>query len=158
MTDDEITVDGRPTAPADGARFEWVDRAAGIARVGDAIGSMIVAIDRDADGTWWVTIRGRRIGVNIRTWRERVLAELAGEVRSEAGPIDIRATLPGMIVAVAVAPGDDVAEGDALATIEAMKMQNEVRAPRAGRIASVGVSAGETVATGALLVRIEDHG
>ncbi len=54
-----------------------------------------------------------------------------------------------------MAEGDEVEEGAALLTIEAMKMQNEVRAPRGGRIAAVGVVAGQPVATGVLLLRIE---
>ena len=67
----------------------------------------------------------------------------------------MRATLPGLIVAVAVAAGDEVDEGAALLTIEAMKMQNEVRAPRAGRVIELEVAPGQTVATGAALLRLE---
>jgi biotin carboxyl carrier protein len=67
----------------------------------------------------------------------------------------VKATLPGLIVAVAVEAGTEVAEGMTLLTIEAMKMQNEVRAPRAGTVAEVTVAAGQAVATGTPLVRIE---
>ena len=63
----------------------------------------------------------------------------------------VRATLPGLVVAVPVAVGDEVDEGAVLLTIEAMKMQNEVRAPRAGRVIEVSVAAGQTVMTGAPL-------
>jgi biotin carboxyl carrier protein len=54
-----------------------------------------------------------------------------------------------------VSDGDEVAEGAALLTIEAMKMQNEVRSPRAGRVVAVTVAAGQTVSAGTLLLRIE---
>ena len=75
---------------------------------------------------------------------------------SEPGaPVDIRATLPGLVVAVSVEEGDQVEAGAALLTIEAMKMQNEVRAPRGGRIAALAVTPGQPVATGVLLLRIE---
>ena len=67
----------------------------------------------------------------------------------------MRATLPGLVVAVAVEEGDEVAAGATLLTIEAMKMQNEVRAPQAGRVSAVVVIAGQTVAAGAALLRIE---
>jgi biotin carboxyl carrier protein len=93
--------------------------------------------------------------VEVRTWRERVLAEAEGARRDDAGPIEVKATLPGLIVAVAVAAGDEVEEGMPLLTIEAMKMQNEVRAPRAGRVIEVVVGPGQTVATGAALLRLE---
>ena len=67
----------------------------------------------------------------------------------------IRATLPGLVVGVAVEDGAEVGEGAILLTIEAMKMQNEVRAPRAGRVTSIAVAAGQTVIAGASLLRIE---
>jgi biotin carboxyl carrier protein len=104
---------------------------------------------------WFVTIAGRRVPVAVRTRREQLLAEAETATRGHGGPVDVRASLPGLVVGVSAAAGSDVAEGDPLLTIEAMKMQNEVRAPRAGRIAVVAVVAGEKVATGALLLRIE---
>jgi biotin carboxyl carrier protein len=92
----------------------------------------------------------------VRSWREQLLAEAETEARSHGGPIVVTATLPGLVVGVRVAPGDDVIAGDPLLTIEAMKMQNEVRAPRSARVLEVHVAAGETVATGAALVRLEE--
>jgi acetyl/propionyl-CoA carboxylase alpha subunit len=157
MSDDyEAQVDGRTLQPADGWGFAWIDRAAGIARLTDGALTWLVALEGDG-ADWIVTLHGRRIPVTVRSWRERVLAEVAGAVRTHAGPLDITATLPGLIVTVAVSAGQHVSEGDPLITIEAMKMQNEVLAPRGGRIAAVAVEAGQTVATGALLVRIEDE-
>jgi biotin carboxyl carrier protein len=58
-------------------------------------------------------------------------------------------------VSVKVVAGAQVAAGDALLTIEAMKMQNEVRAPRDGIIGQVAVEAGQPVAAGVLLLRLE---
>jgi biotin carboxyl carrier protein len=84
-----------------------------------------------------------------------MLDEAEGTSRSHDGPLEVRATLPGLVVSVAVAAGDEVAEGDRLLTIEAMKMQNEVRAPRAGRVAKVSVEAGQAVATGAVLLGLD---
>jgi biotin carboxyl carrier protein len=157
MTDDyEAQVGGRAVRPAPGWAIEWVDADAGVARLTDGQRSVLVAVEGN-ETRWTVTIHGRRIGVEVRSWRERVMAEVARSTSSHAGPIDVTATLPGMIVAVAVAAGDEVEEGDRLLTIEAMKMQNEVRAPRGGRIAAIAAEPGQTVATGALLVRIEDH-
>jgi acetyl/propionyl-CoA carboxylase alpha subunit len=157
MTDEyEAQVDGRPIVPATDWTFAWIDATAGVARLTDGSRTWLIALE-GAGSDWIVTLHGRRIPVTVRSWRERVLAEVAGATRAHIGPLDITATLPGLIVAVAVAAGQDVSEGDALITIEAMKMQNEVLAPRGGRIAAVAVEAGQTVATGALLVRIEDR-
>jgi biotin carboxyl carrier protein len=112
---------------------------------------------------------GRRvIEVVVDGWRFELIAEdaaradLRGRATSDpagaatgGGPLEIRAIIPGRVIAVAVVPGDAVAAGDALLVVEAMKMQNELRAPRAGSIARVLVGAGSTVEVGDVLVVLE---
>jgi biotin carboxyl carrier protein len=154
MTDYEALVGDRQVAPADGWRLEIVDPGRGVGRLLNGSASVPVLVE--GDGTdWVVTVRGRRIGVTVRSWRERVMAEAETAAAAHAGPVAVKATLPGLVVAVAVAVGEEVAAGSSLLTIEAMKMQNEVRAPRAGHVIEVAVQPGQTVATGALLLRLE---
>ena len=74
---------------------------------------------------------------------------------SAEGPQEIVAPMPGRIVKVLVAEGQDVARDQGLLVIEAMKMQNELRAPRAGRIARIYLPEGRGVETGARLLRLE---
>ena len=69
----------------------------------------------------------------------------------------IAAPMPGLLREVLVAPGDEVAEGDRLAVMEAMKMEHVLRAPRAGRVASVPHPAGSQVEAGAQLVVLEEE-
>ncbi len=81
----------------------------------------------------------------------------AGEaLPAEKAALAVFAPLPGAIDAVTVQPGDEVAVGQGLCIIEAMKMKNVIRAPRAGRIAEVRVSAGQHVKHNDLLVEYED--
>jgi biotin carboxyl carrier protein len=149
----EVRVEGEVIeAPAD-ARLDWIDRATGVARVSVGGRSVVVVIEGSGT-TWTVTIRGRRVAATVRSPREQLLAEAATASAAQSGPVDIAATLPGLVVAVAVEPGSRVEEGDSLLTLEAMKMQNEVRAPRAGIVERVAVEAGTAVATGTLLVRL----
>jgi biotin carboxyl carrier protein len=154
MTDLEVLVDGEQEEPEDGWRLEWDDRAHGAARLVSAGRSLPVVVE-GSGSDWVVTLRGRRIPVTVRTWRERLLAEAETGARGSAGSLAVKATLPGLVVAVRVAAGDEVGEGDPLVTIEAMKMQNEVRAPRAARVSEVAVVAGQVVASGAALVTLE---
>lgn len=154
MSDHELSVDGIPVQPAAGWTLTWVDAGAGLARLSDGSRSEVCLVE--GSGTdWVVTLRGRRIPVAVRTWRERVLADAESTSRRHDGPTEVRATLPGLVVAIAVQNGDEVAAGATLLTIEAMKMQNEVRAPQSGRVAGVAVVAGQAVAAGASLLRIE---
>ena len=154
MSEYETLVDGEPIELADSWRFAWVDRAHGVARLTNGERAETVLAEGQAT-EWTVTLRGRRIPVTVRTWRERVLAEAETAAGAHAGSVEIRATLPGLVVAVSVTAGDEVGEGAPLLTIEAMKMQNEVRAPRDGRVVEVAVAPGQTVATGAGLLRLE---
>ncbi len=149
-----VEVDARPVEPSPGWRLTWLDRVAGVARLERDDRTLTVLVE-GSGSDWFVTVAGRRIPVAVRTRREQLLAEAEVATGGHGGPVDIRASLPGLVVAVSAASGSEVAEGDSLLTIEAMKMQNEVRAPRAGRIGAVAVVAGEKVATGALLLRIE---
>jgi biotin carboxyl carrier protein len=154
MSDLELRVADRLVAPAEGWTLTWLDRGHGIVLLRNGQRSRMALVE-GAGGEWVVTLGGRRIPVAATTWRERVLAEADVAARAHAGPIEVRATLPGLVVAVAAVAGADVGEGEALVTVEAMKMQNEVRAPRAGRVAQVAVSPGQPVAGGALLVLLD---
>jgi len=65
-----------------------------------------------------------------------------------AETVDIRAPMPGLIVAVEVEPGQPVAPGATIAVIEAMKMQMELRAPAGGIVRQVSAAPGQEVAAG----------
>lgn len=152
-----LLVDGRPVALDATWEFGWVDRERGEAILRRAEHREPILVE-GGPTQWVVTIHGRRIDVTRRSHRERLLAESGPGGGQSRGPSEVRATLPGLIVRVAVEAGDPVNEGDPLLTVEAMKMQNEIRAPRAGHIAAVEVSPGQTIAAGAVLVRLAEPG
>ena len=154
MTDFEVRIGDERVETAAGWHLDLTDAGRGIGRLTDGATSMPVLVE-GAGSEWVVTLRGRRVAVTVRSWRERVLAEAETAASGHSGPIQVKATLPGLVVAVAVAVGDEVEAGATLLTIEAMKMQNEVRAPRAGRVIEVAVAPGQAVATGASLLRLE---
>jgi len=154
VSETEVRIGGEAVEPADGWRLDWADHRNGTGLLVN--GERVIPVVVEGGGSeWTVTIRGRRIPVTVRTWRERLMAEAETSARGRIAPVALKATLPGLVVAVRVAPGDEVGEGDSLLTIEAMKMQNEVRAPRAAHVASVAVTAGQVVATGAELLTLE---
>lgn len=72
-----------------------------------------------------------------------------------AGRQDVRAPMPGLIVAVDVEEGDRVEAGAGLFVIEAMKMENEIVAPAAGKVTAIGVRAGQAVEKDVRLCTIE---
>jgi pyruvate carboxylase len=88
---------------------------------------------------------------------DRSLGSLApAKAKAEAGnPRHVAAPMPGSVVAVAVGVGEQVAAGQKLLTMEAMKMETTLYAERAGKVAEVLVRSGTQVEGGDLLVRFE---
>jgi biotin carboxyl carrier protein len=110
-------------------------------------------------GTWRreVVIDGWRFDVEVEPAARAALRDRARRGRDEAGrsgPTEVRAIIPGVVVSVSVVAGDEVAAGQQLLVVEAMKMQNELRAPRDGSIERVATSAGATIEVGDLLLVI----
>jgi acetyl-CoA carboxylase carboxyltransferase component/biotin carboxyl carrier protein len=121
---------------------------------GDAVAE--VAIDRDNDFEWTVTAAGRDRHVVVASHGTGCLLELDGiaHVVDRDEGITVRAQWPALIVSVVVSPGQEVAEGDPLVVVEAMKMESTLRAPFAGTITSVAVLPNEQVHSGVPLVLI----
>lgn len=69
--------------------------------------------------------------------------------------IEIKAAMPGLVVALEVQPGQTVKKDDGLLVLEAMKMQNEVKAPREGVVREVHIKEGSAVEKGEKLVTIQ---
>ena len=71
-----------------------------------------------------------------------------------AGAKTITAPMPGTIVSVKVNVGDTVKNGDLVAVLEAMKMENEIFSNTDGKVVGVSAAAGATVNTGDVIVSI----
>jgi biotin carboxyl carrier protein len=66
----------------------------------------------------------------------------------------ITSPMPGRVLKVLVAEGDEVAVGQSVVVVEAMKMENELKTTKAGKVAEIFAQAGATVEAGAKLVRL----
>lgn len=78
------------------------------------------------------------------------------EIAVKAGPGDVTAPMPGLILEVRVKEGDRVTRGDVVVCMESMKMVNDILATRDGDILKVHVEKGSEVKSGQLLVTIGD--
>ncbi len=111
------------------------------------------SVDERPDGTFDVHVGTSAFDLAVIDERRKALA---GAAAGPAGGIqELRAQMPGKIVKVLVEPGAEVAVGDSLVIVEAMKMENELLAEVAGSVTAVHVAEGDTVETDELLLVVE---
>jgi pyruvate carboxylase subunit B len=113
-----------------------------------------VAVLPRGAGRWWVSSSRGGVLAEVTdplTHLARQGASARGARRTE----QVTAYMPGRVVAVLVAQGDEVKAGQGVLVLEAMKMQNEIQAEHDGTIKRVCVAAGEAVEGGDVLFELE---
>ena len=94
------------------------------------------------------TVNGKAYDINVKAGIEQKAS--AGSADGE----EVKAALPGNVLRLEVEEGDEVAEGDVLLVVEAMKMETEVKSPKAGTVQAIEVAQGDKIITGQTLVVI----
>jgi 3-methylcrotonyl-CoA carboxylase alpha subunit len=97
----------------------------------------------------WVFIDGRTYVIEPES------PDASLRLRGTDDQMALSAPMPATVIAVEVAPGQDVMAGDLLVLLEAMKMEVPIKAPRDGRVKSVGCREGELVQPGIALLELE---
>ncbi len=123
--------------------------------VDNASYEVVLDPESESHSTYRVMTRGLQYVVRVQDERSRRLALVDRNLRPPDGELLIKAPIPGLVVKIAVQPGQEVAEGDTLVILEAMKMENELRAPRAGVVHEVKLSPGAQVQLGQTLLTLK---
>ena len=113
-------------------------------------------VDLTTEGTppdLGVIASGHRSYVRVESDRQRAADAAAKHTGGGADDL-VRSPMPGRIVRVLVAVGDEVQPGQPLVVIEAMKMENELKSKRAGKVVEVLVTQGAAVEGNAKLLRL----
>jgi propionyl-CoA carboxylase alpha chain len=128
---------------------------------GDSLASMTVGgeglvlkVDKITQG-FRLRTRGADLKVNVRSPRQAELAKLMPEKLPPDTSKMLLCPMPGLIVKVDVEVGDEVQEGQALCTVEAMKMENILRAERKGKVSKINASAGDSLAVDDVIMEFE---
>jgi biotin carboxyl carrier protein len=111
-----------------------------------------VAVDRDGD-QFLVRLGGATYEMTVLD-EVRARTRRPERARVASGPMQLKAPMPGLIVAIKVAVGDVVDGTRPLVVMEAMKMQNELPGPGPGKVDQVHVRVGQSVEGGAVLVTL----
>lgn len=103
------------------------------------VGDRTLHVDLAGPGT--ARVEGQAVHYRIHEVTGSASALASGPARATP----VRPPMNGKLDRVLVKPGQEVAKGEVLFILEAMKMHNEVKAPVAGRVAAVHLAAGATV-------------
>ncbi len=99
--------------------------------------------------------RGADLKVQVRTPRQAELARLMPEKLPPDTSKMLLCPMPGLVVKVDVEVGQEVQEGQALCTIEAMKMENILRAEKKGTVSKINAGAGDSLAVDEVIMEFE---
>jgi propionyl-CoA carboxylase alpha chain len=106
-------------------------------------------------GGFRLRLRGADLKVHVRTPRQAALAKLMLEKLPPDTSKFLLCPMPGLVTKIMVEVGDEVQEGQALATVEAMKMENILKAERKGVVKAVKASAGASLKVDEVIMEFE---
>ncbi|MFN3274638.1 MAG: biotin carboxylase N-terminal domain-containing protein [Paracoccus sp. (in: a-proteobacteria)] len=115
---------------------------------------LVLKVDRIAAG-YRLRTRGADLRVHVRRPRAAELARLMPVKAAPDTSKFLLCPMPGLVVKINVAPGDEVQDGQPLATVEAMKMENILRAERKGMVKSVTAEAGQSLRVDDIIMEFE---
>ena len=102
-----------------------------------------------------IKVNGRDYQVNLEDQFDQLVSALGLEVVSGMKLKDVKAPMPGLVLDVAVSPGQEIKKGDKLLILEAMKMENVIKSDGEGIIKAIHINEGIAVDKGQLLIEME---
>ncbi|WP_133487223.1 acetyl-CoA carboxylase biotin carboxylase subunit [Aliiroseovarius marinus] len=115
---------------------------------------LVLKVDKITSG-FRMRSRGADLKVHVRTPRQAELARLMPEKLPPDTSKMLLCPMPGLVVKVDVEVGQEVQEGQALCTIEAMKMENILRAEKKGTVSKINAGAGDSLAVDEVIMEFE---
>lgn len=100
-----------------------------------------------------VVLDGAVYNANVTELEHVKYAALARR-KGLGGNIDVKAPMPGMVIAIHVKPGQLVKKNESLLSLHAMKLENDIRSPREGVVKEIAVKPEQVLEKGALMIRL----
>ena len=105
--------------------------------------------------SWLVKIRDREFLIKVEGGRNNKAKENKRKKKLNVSNGTVSSSIPGKIISLNINIGDIVEEGEVLAILEAMKMQNEILAPIKGIIRQINCKSGDSILANSPLIIIE---
>jgi biotin carboxyl carrier protein len=100
-------------------------------------------------------VNNKEMNVSIEDRFDALLHQLGMDNMNSQKVNEVKAPMPGLVLNVLVKPGEEVAKGDGLLVLEAMKMENIIKSPTDGVIKSVEVEQSNAVEKNQVLIKFE---
>ena len=117
-------------------------------------GHLVLKVGKISGG-FRIRSRGADIKVHVRSPRQAELAKLMPEKVAPDTSKLLLCPMPGLVVKIDVEEGEEVQEGQALCTIEAMKMENILRAEKKGIVSKINAGTGDSLAVDEVIMEFE---
>jgi len=157
----DVSIDARPGGASVTFADGTVHEVEGDWTPGDTLARMtvdgtplVLKVDKITAG-FRLRTRGADLEVHVRTPRQAELARLMPEKLPPDTSKLLVCPMPGLVVKIDVVEGEEVQEGQALCTVEAMKMENILRAERKGIVKSIKAGPGDNLAVDAVIMEFE---
>lgn len=148
-------IDGKEVPGSDGSVIEWEDhRFFSITYGGNTFHGEIME-NRIESNFLKIKINHRIFDVNKKGSLDDLIASLGMDKPKVKKLKELQAPMPGRIVNVAVAIGDEINPGDEVLSLEAMKMENVLKAEGVGKVKSILVKMDDVVDKGSVLIEFE---
>ncbi|MDG1212409.1 MAG: acetyl/propionyl/methylcrotonyl-CoA carboxylase subunit alpha [Paracoccaceae bacterium] len=121
----------------------------------DISGELLVLKTDKVTGGMRIRCRGADLKVHVRTPRQAELAALMPEKLPPDTSKLLLCPMPGLVVSIAVEVGDEVQDGQALCTVEAMKMENVLRAEKKAKVTKINAGPGDSLAVDEVIMEFE---
>ena len=99
-----------------------------------------------------VKVNGNIYRLKIQDQYDQLLKQLGMDNLAASKILQVKAPMPGLVLNVLVAEGDEVKKGDSLLVLEAMKMENMIKSPTDGMIKKIAIKQGDKVEKNELLI------
>ena len=116
--------------------------------------AMLVSFNAE-EKTMVININGNDYDISIKDKNDLLLQQLGIATKSSSVVQFIKAPMPGLIISISVAEGDEVKKGDTLLILEAMKMENVIKSPRDGKVKKVNVQLKQAVEKNQVMLAFE---
>jgi biotin carboxyl carrier protein len=111
----------------------------------------VVSFDK-AEKTATIKVNGRIYSLQIKDQFDKLLKQLGMDNLATNKILQVKAPMPGLVLTILAAEGDEVKKGDNLLVLEAMKMENMIKSPTDGTIKKIAIAQGDKVEKNELLI------